>query len=325
MRFETLRLLRCSTCKRGKLNPTVADTSVIDHGFLHCDLCRATFPVEDGIPTFLSKSVLRNSSDPSFRQLDDDAQQKVSQREFHDLAYVRLAGNYKRSTYADRGLFAFLLYYQLREVQTLLASRRYAIIANICCGEGFEIEYLSLLGKYIIAADISLTSVRRAVARGQRLGVAVDGICCDAESLPFGDNTCDLVIAHHSLHHLPNPVRGLEEMVRVSNSTIAFFEPARGLMRYLVRVLGIKPSVEESGNKVYEFSFREVRRFCEYHGARLRYLRKSLITGPTIEPSSFVRLDKIGLTPTLCSGISIANFFLGRLVGTKCSVVIDKA
>jgi ubiquinone/menaquinone biosynthesis C-methylase UbiE/uncharacterized protein YbaR (Trm112 family) len=325
LRLETLRLLRCPRCKRGKLQGGQAGESVILKSFLHCDVCNQTFPVEDGIPVFLPDNLLKNSSDPSFSSLDEGTRQKVLQRQWHDQAHMSHSDAYKRSTYGERSLFAFRLYYQLREVEAILAARQYSTIANVCCGQGFELEYLSLFGRHVIAADISLKSVQRAVAKGEKLGISVEGICCDAENLPLQDNACELTITHHSLHHLANPIAGLEEMVRVSSGTIALFEPAKGIARYLARALGLKPTVEESGNKVYEFSSKELRQLCQKSGARLRYLRRSLVTGPTSEPQAFKRLDEIGLTRTLCSGIAIANRFAGRLIGTKCSVVMDKA
>jgi SAM-dependent methyltransferase/uncharacterized protein YbaR (Trm112 family) len=324
LRVETLRLLRCPTCKRGTLQCPEAGDSVILKGFLRCEVCSHRFPVEDGIPIFVPEMILKSSADPAFPSLDEDARQKVLQREWHDQAHMNGSDEYKRSTYGEHSLFAFLLYYQLREVETILARRQYSIILNVCCGHGFELEYLSLLGRQVIACDISLKSVQRALAKGERLGIRMDGICCDAENLPLQDNACELTITHHSLHHLANPLSGLQEMARVSNDTIALFEPARGIARFLVRALGLKPTVEESGNRVYEFSRRELRQLCETSGARLRYLRKSLITGPTQEPDTFKRLDSIGLTPTICSSIAIANRFVGRWVGTKYSVVIDK-
>jgi demethylmenaquinone methyltransferase/2-methoxy-6-polyprenyl-1,4-benzoquinol methylase len=37
----------------------------------------------------------------------------------------------------------------------------------------------------------------------------------DVRALPFSDSTFDLVMSAHMLEHLPNPVQGLQEMVRV--------------------------------------------------------------------------------------------------------------
>src|SRR5712692_7139339 len=113
-------------------------------------------------------------------------------------------------------------------------------------------------------------------------------------------------------------------MVRISNSRVAFFEPAKGVMRHLVRALGIKPEVEESGNAVYEFSRQEVRELCRETGARIRHFHKCLITGPTSEPKLFKKLDEKRITPALCSTITFANRLVGGVIGTKCSVVLEK-
>lgn len=324
MRVETLRLLRCPTCKRGELQSCGQQGPVIIDERLRCKACNQQFPVEDGIPIFLPEALLAASSTASFSSVDESTRQKVLQREWHDRAHMDKGDGYKQTAYAGSGLFSFLLYYQLREVQPVLATKAYSMIANVCCGQGFELEYLSLLGKNIIVADISPKSVQRAIRLGESLGLCVDGICCDAENLPLRDDACDLVITHHSLHHLAKPMSGMEEMVRISSGTVAFFEPAKGVVRSLVRAIGLKPAIEESGNKVYEFGYRELCSFCEQHGVTLRYFRKSLVSGPTTEPIAFKRLDKTPVTPLLCTGITTANRLFGRVIGTKCSVVMDK-
>jgi len=116
------------------------------------------------------------SSDQGFSDLDRVTQQKVLQREWHDSAHIEEDDGYKRSAYTDQGLFAFLLYYQLREVEKLLAGRRYPRIANIGCGHGFELDYLSRLGSNVTLVDISPKSLERASARARKLGLQVDAV-----------------------------------------------------------------------------------------------------------------------------------------------------
>ena len=322
---DMCRLLRCPTCRRGSLKIyQPATQAVIEDGSLCCECCSATFPVVDGVPVFLPHFLRARSSDSNFSTLDNSTRQKILQREWHDHAHLDGEEEYKNSTYTDQGLFAFLLYYQLREVEAVLTTAGYSCIANIGCGHGFELDYLSLLGKRVILADISLKSLQKALRRGTKLGIHVEALCCDAENLPLHDDICDLALTHHSLHHLDNPIAGLEEMIRICNSRIAFFEPAKGLMRTIVRASGLKPRVEEAGNVVYEFSLKGVREICRKKGAALRYFRKCLITGPTSAPRMFKQLDASRVTPVICSSITFANRLLGSVIGTKCSVVIDK-
>jgi ubiquinone/menaquinone biosynthesis C-methylase UbiE len=226
--------------------------------------------------------------------------------------------------YKSRALFAYLLHYQLKEVEELLAGGRYRRIANLCSGHGFELEYLSQFGKNIMALDISWNSLRRARENGRALGMNIEAICCDAENLPLRDNSFDFVLTHHSFHHLPQPLLGLGEMARISSYRMAFFEPAQGMMRTVVRKLGFKPEVEASGNHVYEFGRHEIEKFCGQHNLTLRHFHKCLITGPASEPSWFRRMDASKITPVVCGLISLANRGLGNVIGTKCSVVLEK-
>ncbi len=66
-----------------------------------------------------------------------------------------------------------------------------------------------------VATDISpgmLTALR---ANAQRIGVDVDTVACDAEELPFEDESFDLVLGHAVLHHIPHLDRAFAEFRRV--------------------------------------------------------------------------------------------------------------
>ena len=61
----------------------------------------------------------------------------------------------------------------------------------------------------VVACDLSLRMVQLASSRGIRAIVA------DAEALPFGDRTFDVVVANAMLYHVPDLDRGLAELGRV--------------------------------------------------------------------------------------------------------------
>jgi SAM-dependent methyltransferase len=78
--------------------------------------------------------------------------------------------------------------------------------------------------------DISPGMIRTLSANAQRLGLDVRTARADAESLPFGDESFDLVLGHAVLHHLPNLRRAFDEFHRVlaPGGMIAFAgEPSR--------------------------------------------------------------------------------------------------
>jgi SAM-dependent methyltransferase len=63
--------------------------------------------------------------------------------------------------------------------------------------------------------DISPGMVRELDANAKRLGLAVQTARADAESLPFAEESFDLVLGHAVLHHLPDLQRAFSEFHRV--------------------------------------------------------------------------------------------------------------
>jgi SAM-dependent methyltransferase len=63
--------------------------------------------------------------------------------------------------------------------------------------------------------DISPGMVATLAANAERLGLTVQATRADAESLPFAEQSFDLVLGHAVLHHLPNLRRAFTEFHRV--------------------------------------------------------------------------------------------------------------
>jgi len=321
MHVNTCEILCCPTC-RGTVEPVGFARGFLEEGALICRSCHTEYPVRAGIPIFIGANLSVDSTGDGFSEMNEEIRQKVLQREWHDRE--RLDREYKRAAYGSQTLFSFVLYYQMREAFPLLATGKTSLVANICAGHGFELEFLSKFSGSIVAIDISWNSLRLALERARELGLKVEAICADAENLPLRDNSFDLVFTHQSLHHLPRPLRGLEEMLRTSRRRVACFEPAKGVTRTVLTALGIKPAVEESGNFVYEFDLRSVEKVSSKQNVRLQHFRKCLITGLADEPDWFHRMDSLHLTPLLRGAVTFANRLVGNLLGTKCTVILEK-
>jgi SAM-dependent methyltransferase len=86
-------------------------------------------------------------------------------------------------------------------------------------GAGTGYFSLNLLQAGIVGeatcTDISPGMVATLGRNAERLGLAVRAARADAESLPFGDASFDLVLGHAVLHHLPNLRRAFAEFHRV--------------------------------------------------------------------------------------------------------------
>jgi len=81
-----------------------------------------------------------------------------------------------------------------------------------------------------VATDISPGMLETLSQSAERLGLDVRAIRCEADKLPFPDESVDLVLGHAVLHHLPDLDAAFAEFLRVlkPGGTVAFCgEPSR--------------------------------------------------------------------------------------------------
>jgi len=85
------------------------------------------------------------------------------------------------------------------------------------CGTGFFLLNLKLAGVLDDGhvTDLSPGMVEVAKNNGRSLGFELEGRVADAETLPYDDNTFDLVIGHAVLHHIPDLDQAMREVLRV--------------------------------------------------------------------------------------------------------------
>lgn len=89
--------------------------------------------------------------------------------------------------------------------------------------DGYESRTLFDCGfRDVSVTDFSEVAVRLAVERDPRVrGFALN--LEDAVNVP--DNSFDIVVAQDMLHHLPRPVNGFTEMLRMARHAVIFLEP----------------------------------------------------------------------------------------------------
>jgi SAM-dependent methyltransferase len=106
---------------------------------------------------------------------------------------------------------------KLRKVLGSSLDRGFARSLEIGAGTGYFTLNLLQAGvvRQATCTDISPGMMRTLSANAERLGVSVRTARADAESLPFPDETYDLVLGHAVLHHLPDLERAFAEFHRV--------------------------------------------------------------------------------------------------------------
>jgi ubiquinone/menaquinone biosynthesis C-methylase UbiE len=88
-------------------------------------------------------------------------------------------------------------------------------VLEIGCGCGSEAERFARAGAHYTAVDLTNAAVSITQRRFQLAGLKGRFVQGDAENLPFGDDSFDLVYSHGVLHHTPDTARTIREVHRV--------------------------------------------------------------------------------------------------------------
>jgi ubiquinone/menaquinone biosynthesis C-methylase UbiE len=93
----------------------------------------------------------------------------------------------------------------------------YGSALELGCGTGFFLLNLKLAGVLDEGhvTDLSPGMVEVAKRNGAHLGFDLEGRVADAETLPYPDDSFDLVIGHAVLHHIPDLDQSMREVLRV--------------------------------------------------------------------------------------------------------------
>jgi ubiquinone/menaquinone biosynthesis C-methylase UbiE len=93
----------------------------------------------------------------------------------------------------------------------------YGSALELGCGTGFFLLNLKQAGVLDqgFVTDLSPGMVAVAQRNAENLGFSVEGRVADAESIPYDDDTFDLVVGHAVLHHIPDLDQAMREVLRV--------------------------------------------------------------------------------------------------------------
>ncbi len=221
-------ILVCPTCK-GPLDSN-------DRGF-YCGRCAVDYVVEDGVPRMIDWEMLA----------DQVRQEMVGQdRHFASLP--------------DKAVFKPALHpvYQRQRLQRRLADFLKAVGTDLptgvkvhvaCCGSGYEAEALAQAGYQVSVSDISAQALCALEKRANSKGYQLPHLQADVNNLPFRDDTFAVAAVVEGLHHTPDPVAALGELVRVAQRRVVIIEPYTGRLWELLAKLKLAHRQEYSGSE----------------------------------------------------------------------------
>ncbi|MCO4770404.1 MAG: methyltransferase domain-containing protein [Deltaproteobacteria bacterium] len=207
------------------LTPLAAPFDVSDG--LRCAGCKREFPYVDGVWVLWSDQVkeLRLGAPPEESDLSGRVKH-ANLSVYDDVSEDHSEHTNNLHSYMQTLLFLKAL---AADYATQPTARRARVCVDVACGGGPGLDVGSRLFDERVGVDISLGNLRIVARKGH---TAVLG---DAERLPLGEGSVDLVTCFAALHHLPNPdafVSSAHRAVRAGGVVLTGCDPSNAFMHF---------------------------------------------------------------------------------------------
>jgi len=129
---------------------------------------------------------------------------------------------------ALKGHVKMAIEYGLREYRRRLAVRFEEYLKgnllDVGCGDGllWDLDYFSKIVKYLVGVDVQSSTNWIKIKKEN-----MDYMCCDVRYLPFRSESFNVVFIKDVLHHVDDPQRAFNEILRSSNDRIILVEANR--------------------------------------------------------------------------------------------------
>lgn len=178
-----------------------------------------------------------------------DARRPLSQQQYYE---EECDSEFEIRRPRDCGLlYEFLIRHKFRTgLRVLRLPIAGATVLEVCGGSGMMAEKLALAGAIVTSTDFSSAAVSRMRERARRYNFELRAVTADAQKLPFGNSSFDIVMVHDGLHHLEHPERAIREMARVATKGVLILDPANAALTRIAVKFGVAEDIEEAGNEV---------------------------------------------------------------------------
>jgi SAM-dependent methyltransferase len=221
-------------------------------------------------------------------------------------------------------LYGWLLGEKLKRatlgIERMIQGREVLVV---CGGSGMDAEFYARMGASVISSDISLGAARRTAERARRFGLDIAPVVADAESLPFEDQSIEVVAVHDGLHHLEQPGRSLDEMARVAARAVSVTEPADAAITRVAVKLGLALAREEAGNLVGRLDPAVVAKRLIRHGFSVVRAERYLMYYRHVPGATTRLLSHPAILPFVRATSGMLNWLGGRY-GNKMVVVATR-
>lgn len=143
-------------------------------------------------------------------------------------------------------------------------------VLDLGCGTGRCTIPLAREGRHVVATDISIGMLKKALKKSREAGVSsITYFMADAEDLPLKDNLFSAVISFGMLHHVNDPsitIKGIGKVLKTGGIFYALENNASPIRFIFDLLMKIRKLWNEEAGSHPLFNIKEVRGFIKSNG-----------------------------------------------------------
>lgn len=271
----------CLAC-RGDLSLKAFETdgpagANVRHGVLFCNSCKTFYPITERVPLLLDKGYCEYFDMQFFLKKWD------SQFDFNNFKLlnrktvpekIKQLNFYNEDSESYDDLVSHSNFWKASDWNVLTEwvceMPVDGVVLDMGCGTGRCSIPLAQSGRHVIATDLSIGMIRKAIAKSVESGVGdITYFLADAEDLPLKCGLFSTVISFGMMHHVANPsaiIEGAEKLLMPGGHFYALennASPVRFIFDILMKIQ--KLWNEEAGSHPL-FKMKEVKDFITNNG-----------------------------------------------------------
>jgi 2-polyprenyl-3-methyl-5-hydroxy-6-metoxy-1,4-benzoquinol methylase/uncharacterized protein YbaR (Trm112 family) len=191
-------MVHCLSCGESNLEVSKASTELI------CKTCNQKYPIQNGVPVFISLEDYKKESEPDFHKNQGTTFKYVDHYQKdgveHDYFKTRDAG----TEHGDRRVHEYIF---------SNINKAEGKILDVGCGRAWVAEGLCPKNYEVVSMDISIDNTTKALKTYPYENHSA--IVADVFELPFNENVFDYIIASEIIEHVVDPAKFVKNLFQI--------------------------------------------------------------------------------------------------------------
>jgi len=232
----------------------------INSQFYFCEKCQQKFPIVNKV------GVLVPSPKDHLSKIDE--KMKGATKDWYLSSQLK--------SY-DEGPYKFHIQKRIKFLKKILKSHvekngKFQNLLDLGCGDGANLRWLNEFGKNIWATDYNLLRLERTYEIMNKLEINAKIYLSDIFSLPFKENSFDLVFFNHVIEHLKNDLGALQNIYKITKpgGLVILGTPNEGAIAWKFAYF-IEPNVMKKSDHVNFYTADSIKKIAEKAGFKIMH------------------------------------------------------